>query len=91
MTVNANQRVENVVLVPASDKADAHTAVTKMRFYNEDGSPVVLATTEARLAALEARVNALDGAEVVEEVKTDDADGADGDVSHGDEEVDPEN
>lgn len=74
MTVNANQRVENIVLVPASDKGDKHAAVTKLRFYLEDGSPV-------DIAGLIARVDALEGKPVEEEVAEDDAQGADGDAN----------
>ena len=67
MAVNANQRIENAVLVAASDKGDAHAAVTKIRFYNEDGSPVDLPALVARVAALEgnqgeAQADAAEGA-----------------------------
>lgn len=82
MTINANQRVENVVIVGPSDRGDAHTAVTKIRLWNEDGTPFALkgADNKVRLDALEARIAALEGNQT-EEVATDDADGADGDVN----------
>lgn len=64
MAVNVNQRIENVVVVASSDKADAHAAVTKMRFYNEDGTPFALkgAENKTRLDALEERIAALEDA-----------------------------
>lgn len=63
MAINANQRVENVVVVGPSDRGDAHAAVTKMRFWNEDGTPFALkgAENKTRLDALEARIAALEG------------------------------
>ena len=63
MAGNENQRVENVMIVEPSDRADAHAGVTKMRLWNPDGSPFALkgAENKARLDALEARIAALEG------------------------------
>jgi len=60
---NDNQRVENVVIVAGPDKLPETVPSTKMRFWNEDGSPFTLkgAENKARLDALEARVAALEG------------------------------
>lgn len=60
---NDNQRIENVVVVGPSDRGDAHAAVTKMRFWNEDGTPFALkgAENKTRLDDLEARIVALEG------------------------------
>lgn len=74
---NPHQRIEDVVIVPGGESTGAHTTSTKMRFWNEDGTPFALkgAENKTRLDALEARIAALEGpAEVAE----DEADGADG-------------
>ena len=61
---NDNQRIENVVVVASPGNADLHTAVTKMRFWNEDGTPFALkgAENKTRLDDLEGRLAALEGA-----------------------------
>ena len=60
---NENQRVENVVIVAGPEKLPETVPSTKMRFWNEDGSPFALkgAENKARLDALEERIAALEG------------------------------
>lgn len=65
-----NQRIEEVIILSgAEDGPASHVAATKMRFYNDDGTPFALkgADNKARLDALEARVAALEGNEPAEE------------------------
>jgi hypothetical protein len=63
---NDNQRIENVVIVAGPEQIPETVPATKMRFWNEDGSPFALkgVDNKARLDALEARIAALEaGAE----------------------------
>jgi hypothetical protein len=50
---NENQRVENLIAVAAPSRLDNHALATKFRLFTEDGTPIDVASFDARLRALE--------------------------------------
>jgi hypothetical protein len=66
--MTASQRIEEVIVVPAREGEgrglSQHLGTTKIRFFNEDGTPFALkgAENKSRLDALEERIAALESA-----------------------------